>query len=157
MSMESGMLSNHLILCHPLLSLPSIFPSINVFPVSRLFASGGQSIGASASPSVLPVNIQGWFPLGLTGLISLSEVKPLSRAWLFATPWTVAHQAPTSMGFSRQEYWSGLPFPSLGNLPDPGIEPASPALAGGFFTTELPGKPRSDTVLWIRLFPRSTH
>ena len=50
-----------------------------------------------------------------------------------ATPWTVAHQAPLSMGFSRQEYWSGLPFPSLGDLPDPGIEPASfmsPALAG---------------------------
>ena len=45
------------------------------------------------------------------------------------------------MGFSRQEYWSGLPFPSLGDLPDPGIEPVSPALAGGFFTTEPPGKP----------------
>ena len=54
--------------------------------------------------------------------------------WLFATPWTVARQAPLSMGFSRQEYWSGLPFPSPGDLPDPGIEPTSPALAGGFFT-----------------------
>ena len=56
-----------------------------------------------------------------------------------ATPWAVAHQAPLSMEFSRQEYWSGLPFP-LEDLPDPGIEPASPALAGGFFTTEPPGK-----------------
>ena len=53
------------------------------------------------------------------------------------TPWAVAHQAPLSMGFPRQAYWSGLPFPSPGDLPDPGIEPmspASPALAGGFFT-----------------------
>jgi len=60
------------------------------------------------------------------------------------TPWTVAHQAPLSMEFSRQEYWSGLPFPPQGDLPDPGIEavlPVSPALAGGFFTTEPPGKP----------------
>ena len=57
---------------------------------------------------------------------------------LFATPWTIEHQAPLSMGFPRQEYWSGLPLPSPGDLPDPGIEPmslASPALAGGFFTT----------------------
>ena len=50
------------------------------------------------------------------------KVKSLSRVRLFATPWTVAHQAPLSMGFSRQEYWSGLPFPSPGNLPNPGIK-----------------------------------
>ena len=59
-------------------------------------------------------------------------------------PWTVAHQAPLSMGFPRQEYLSGLPFPSPGDLPHPGTEPASPkspALADGFFTTEPPGKP----------------
>ena len=59
----------------------------------------------------------------------------------FATPWTVARQALLSIGFPRQEYWSGLPFPPLGNLPNPGIEPTSSALAGGFFTTEPPGKP----------------
>ena len=59
----------------------------------------------------------------------------------FVTPWTVALQAPLSMGFSRQEYWSGLPFPSPGGLPRPGMEAVSPALAGGFFTTEPPGKP----------------
>ena len=53
----------------------------------------------------------------------------------FVTPWTVAHQAPLSMEFSRQEYWSGLPCPPLGDLPDPGIELMSPALAGGFFIT----------------------
>ena len=57
------------------------------------------------------------------------------------TPWTVAHQAALSMGFSRQEYWSGLPFSSPGNLPDPGREPTPPVLAGGFFTSEPPGKP----------------
>ena len=59
------------------------------------------------------------------------------------TPWIVACQAPLSMEFYRQEYWSRLPFPTPGGLPDPGIEPtslASPALAGGFFTTEPPGK-----------------
>ena len=56
------------------------------------------------------------------------KVKSLSRVQLFATPWTVAYQVPLSMGFSRQEYWSGLPFPSPGDLPNPGIEPGSPAL-----------------------------
>ena len=60
---------------------------------------------------------------------------------IFATLWTVAHQAPLSMGFSRQEYWRGLPCPPPGDLPNPGIEPKSPALAGGFFTTEPPEKP----------------
>ena len=73
MFIESVMLSNHLILCCPLLLSPSDFPSIRSFPMSRLIASGGQSIGASASASVLPMNIQGWFPLGLTGLISLQS------------------------------------------------------------------------------------
>ena len=53
----------------------------------------------------------------------------------FVTPWTVAHQVPLSMGLSEKEYWSGLPFPPPGDLPDPGIEPESPGLAGGFFTT----------------------
>ena len=57
------------------------------------------------------------------------------------TPWTVASQAPLSMGFSRQEYWSGLPFLTPGDLPNPGIKPTSLALAGGFVTTEPPGKP----------------
>ena len=68
------------------------------------------------------------------------NVKSLSRVRLFATPWTVAHQAPLSMGFSRQEYWSGLPFPSPGYLPDPGIEPTSPELQADTLTSEPPGK-----------------
>ena len=65
------------------------------------------------------------FPYGSAGK---DQVKSLSRVRLFATPWTVAYHAPPSMGFSRQEYWSGLPFPSPEDLPDPGIEPRSPAL-----------------------------
>ena len=64
-----------------------------------------------------------------------------SHVRLSATPWTIAHQAPLSMGFPRQEYWSGLPFLSPGNLPDPGIKPEFPALEGGLFTAEPPGKP----------------
>ena len=72
------------------------------------------------------------FPSGIDSLISsmgLSEwVKLLSRVWLFVTPWTVAYNAPSSMGFSRQEYWSWLPFPSPGDLPNPGIELGSPTL-----------------------------
>ena len=71
--------------------------------------------------------------------------QSLSHIQLFATLWTVAHQVPLSMECSMQEYWNGLPFPSPGDLPDPGIEPmtpASPALAGRFFTPEFPGNPR---------------
>ena len=67
------------------------------------------------------------------------KVKSLSRVRLFATPWNGAHQAPLSMGFSRQEYWSGLPFPSPGDLPDPGIELRSPALQADALTSEPPG------------------
>ena len=66
------------------------------------------------------------------------KVKLLSRVRLFVTPWTAAHQAPPSMGFSRQEYWSGSPFPSPGDLPNPGIEPRSPALQADTLTSELP-------------------
>ena len=69
------------------------------------------------------------------------KVKLLSRVQLFATPWTVAYQAPPSMGFSRQECWSRLPFPSPGDLPDPGIKPRSPALRADALPSELPGMP----------------
>ena len=64
----------------------------------------------------------------------------------FATPWNIVHQAPPSMGFPRQEYWSGLLFPSPGDLPDPGTEPASPALTGRVFTTEPPDTPKTGMV-----------
>ena len=86
MSTESVIISNHLILCCPLLLLPLIFPRIRVFSNQSALASGGQSIGASASTSVLPINIQGWFPLGLTGLISLVS-KGLSRVFSNTTIW----------------------------------------------------------------------
>ena len=84
MSIESVMPSNHLILCHPLLLLPQSFPPSGSFPMSQLFPSGGQSIGASAP--VFPVNIQGWFPLGLTSSISLLS-KGLSRVSSSTTAW----------------------------------------------------------------------
>ena len=75
------------------------------------------------------------------------KVKSLSRVRLFATPWTVAHQAPRSVGFSRQEYWNGLPFPSPGDLPDPGIEPRSPALQAAALPFEPPGKPNGERTI----------
>ena len=68
------------------------------------------------------------------------KVKSLSRVRLFATFWTVVHQAPPSMGFPGQEYWRGLPFPSPGDLPHPGIKPGSPALQADALTSEPPGK-----------------
>ena len=71
------------------------------------------------------------------------EVKWLSRVRLFATPWTVAYKAPLSMEFSRKEYWSGLPFPSPGDLPDPGIEPRFPTLQADSLLSE----PREAPVL----------
>ena len=80
MSIESVMPSNHLILCHLLLLLPQHFPASGSFLMSRLFTSGGQSIGTSASASILPMNIQDWFPLGWTGWISLQS-KGLSRVF----------------------------------------------------------------------------
>ena len=90
------------ILCHPLLFLPSIFPCIRSFPVSQIFSSGGQSIGVSTSASVLPMNIQDWFPLGQTGLISLQSKRLLRisssatiwKHWLFSTQpslWSNSH------------------------------------------------------------------
>ena len=69
------------------------------------------------------------------------KVKLLSRVRLFATPWTVAYQAPPSMAFSRQECWSGLPFPPPGDLPDPETEPGSRALQADALPSEPPGKP----------------
>ena len=63
------------------------------------------------------------------------------HVWLFVTPWTVAHKGPLSMGFTRQDYWSGLLCTPSGDLPDPGIEPTSPAFASRFFITEPPAKP----------------
>ena len=70
-------------------------------------------------------------------------MKSLSCVRLFATPWTATYQATLTMGFPRQEYWSGLPFPSPGDLPDAGIEPRSPALQADTLPSEPPGKPNT--------------
>ena len=84
-----------------------------------------------------------------TQLLTLDvKEKSLSRVRLFATPWTVAYQASPSMGFSRQEYQSGLPFPSPADLPNPGIEPGSPTLQADALLSEPPGK----AVLFFILF-----
>ena len=80
----------------------------------------------------------------------VSSVQP------YATPWTVAHQTPLSMELSRQEYWSGLPFPPPGDLPDPGTQSASPTLVGRFFTSEPPGKP-SITLATSYKWDRAVH
>ena len=68
------------------------------------------------------------------------KVKSPQSCWTLATPWTIAHQAPQSMEFFRQEYWSGLPFPSPGDLPNPGIEPGPPTLQADALPSEPPGK-----------------
>ena len=92
----------------------------------------------------------------LSELIKFNCLLPLSLSsvQLFATPWTIACQALLFLGFSRQEYWSRMPFPSPGDLPDPGIKLeslVSPALAGGFFTTKPPGKPPSTDKIQLNL------
>ena len=110
--------------------------------------------GMELTSPVSPALAGRFFTIEPSGKPQASEVNKLypflkcvSRSVMsnsFATPWTVACQVPLSMGFSRQEYWRGLPFPPPGDLPDPGIEltsPVSPALAKRFFTTEPPGKP----------------
>ena len=78
-------------------------------------------------------------------VMSLSYVRPA------VTPWTVAHQAPLSTGFLKQEYWSGLPLPSPGDLPYPGTEPRSPALAGRFFTTEPQRRPKKENATSLKV------
>ena len=104
MPIESVIPSNHLILCRPLLLPPTIFPSIRVFPMSQFFTSGGQSIGVSPSASVLPMNIQDWFPLGWTGWISLLS-KEYSR--VFSNTTVQKHQffgAQLSSQFNSHPY-----------------------------------------------------
>ena len=82
--------------------------------------------------------------------ISACMLSHFTHIHLLLTLWTVARQAPLSVEFPRQEYWSGVPFPPPGDLPDPGIEPTSPAFAGRFFSTEPPWKP---SLVSIRLVP----
>ena len=102
-------------------------------------------------PTTFPNSFPGLSCFSFFIYLLLSEVKSLSSVQLFVTLWTVAHQAPPSMGFSRQEYWSGLPFPSSEDLPDPGIKPRSPILQADALTSEPPGKPLIDNVRYYYL------
>ena len=85
--------------------------------------------------------IHAYLPQSFYLIFSKVKVKSLSHVRLFATPWNVTYQAPLSMGFSRQEYWSGLPFPSPGDLPNPGIKLWYPALQADALPSDPPGKP----------------
>ena len=93
----------------------------------------------------------------MSALLLAVKVKSLNCVPLFVTPWAAAYQAPPSMGFSRQEYWSGLPLPSPGDLPNPGIEPGSLALQADTLPSEPPGKPfrwqQLPSILRMRDFP----
>ena len=89
------------------------------------------------------------------GVCLKMKVKSLSRVQLFATPWTVTYRVLRSMGFSRQEYWKGLPFPSPGDLPNPGIEPGSPALQTDALPSEPLGKTLGLPISHPSLFPPS--
>ena len=95
----------------------------------------------SATPGILQRRTLEWVAISFSSAWKWKmKVKSLSCVQLLATPWTAAYQAPLSMGFSRQECWSGLPFPSPGDLPDPGIEPRSPALQADALPSEPPGQ-----------------
>ena len=95
-------------------------------PRSRIAGwHGGSVFNFLRNPTLFSIAVA---PIFIPTNSAQVKVKSLSRVWLFVTPWTVAYQAPPSMEFSRQEYWSGLPFPSLEDLPYPGVEPRSPAL-----------------------------
>ena len=124
--------------------LQTVRERVSVFSAPSLWCFAVATLGL-----VYSIYALGWFDCSITCM--------LSPNWLFATPWTVAHQDPLSMGFPRQEYWSGLPCPPPGDLPDSGIEPwmslTSPAMAGGVFTTEPPGKPCNLISVFNRLTP----
>ena len=149
MSVESVMPSNHFILCRPLLLLRSIFSSITVFSNKSVlhirwpeYWSFSFSISPSNEYSGLISFTIDRFDLLLLSILYIIVcawvLSCFSLVWLCATLWTIAHQALLSMEVSRQEYWSELPCPPPGDLPDPGIKPeslTSPALAGRFFTT----------------------
>ena len=171
MSIMSVMPSSLLNLWHPFSFSSPYFPDSGTFPLSQLFASDDQNTGVSSSAVVLPINIQGWFPLRLTSFISLlfqgfsgvfssttvqrhqffgtlpsfhpkvKKWKSLSHVQLSVTPWTAACHAPLSMDFSRPENWRVLPFLSPEELPNTGIEPRSPALQANSLLYEPPGKP----------------
>ena len=128
-------------------------PRLGIKLVSLALQGRFLSLDCQGSPWNLVLNE---FSIQVMGVPCVG-VCVLSHVWLFVTPWTVAHQAPLLQGFPNQDYWSGLPFPPPGDLPDPGLEPVSPvspALADRFFTTGPPGKPPESyawQVVWVGL------
>ena len=101
------------------------------------------SLPGFSIPRILQAQTLEWVAISFSNAWKWKvKVKSLSRAQLLVTPWTAAYQASPSMGFSRQEYWSGVPFPSPWNLPDPGIKPGSLALQPDALPSEPPGKPQ---------------
>ena len=139
MSTESVMSSNHLILCHSLLLPTSVFPSIRDFSNESVLHIRWP-VYWSFSFSISPSNEYSRL-ISFRGMLKVKvKVKLLSHVWFFATPCIVAYQAPPSMGFSRQECWSGLLFPSPGDLPDPGIEPSFSALQADALPSEPQGR-----------------
>ena len=112
--------------------------------LKRLSSSSSSISPSNECSGLILLQERGPLPGPETGLLSNTQKwKLFSHVWFIATPWTVTHQAPLSMEFSRQEYWSGLPFPSPVDLPDPGIKPRSPALQADSLSSEPPEKPRS--------------
>ena len=147
------------------LSFKSVSSVAQSCPTLCLYPSSLSSIVTSSEafsdPSVLQVTISSILEMYSTIshstylyliLHHLFVVQSIIRSYSFATPWTVAHQAPLSMGFPRQEYWSGLPFPSPGDLPDPGIKLMSSALAVEFFTVSHQGSPHH-LFTWLLFLP----
>ena len=147
MSIESVMPFNHLILVVRFSSCLQSFPASGSSLMSQLFAAGDQSIGASASAWVLPMNFQGWFPLGLTGLIYYyyyyySPIRNslccvlcrFSRVRLYVTPWSVALQAPQSMGILQARILEWVAIPSSRGSSQPRGQTQVSHIAGGFFT-----------------------
>ena len=118
--------------------MPTKSPSIWALTFPPQFSERSNHHHKTHAKSWGPSSQAGWEVFRGSAFLSLLEVKSLSHVWLFVSPWTVACQAPPSMGFSRQEYWVGLPFPSGGDLSHPEIEPSSPALEADSLPSEPP-------------------
>ena len=143
---ENKVTQSCLTLCEPInCSLPS--SSVHGILQARVLEWVAISFSRGSSRTRDPTRVSCMAGRRFT-LWATRNVKSLSWIRIFATPWTVAYQAPPSMGFSRQECWSTLPFSFPGDLPDPGIEPPSPALAGGFSTTDPSEKFPSPRSRW---------
>ena len=123
----------------PLSIIPLLWTSLYKYLFENLFSILGMYLGVEFLGFMVILSLTFWGNTKLFSTVRACSVA-LSHVQLLVTPWIVACQDSLFMGLSRQEYWSRLPFPPPGDLPDSGIKPKSPELAGGFFTTEPPGK-----------------